>query len=102
MTQLHDLVEQYSKGATQEGVRNLRTLFDSLKNDRDRAEALERAAFKQMDALSKRLSILESGENPEHKPREPRDPTKTQPIRNLVTEAKSETKKPSGAIEVEF
>lgn len=102
MTQLSNLVEQYAQGVSPENLRNLQTLFSSLKNDRDRAETLERAAFAQMDTLAKRLSIFENGEKPPKPPRESQNPTKTQTMRSLVAEAKPPEKKPSGAIEIEF
>ena len=106
MTQLSDLIQQYSKGASIEGIKNLETLFDILKRDRDRAEAITRAWQSQVEVLAKRLSVLENGEKPERPPRQQRDTqtTDAQTPNAQTSKAKvsAEPKQPKGAIEVEF
>ena len=107
MTQLYDLVEQYSAGVSAENLRNLQTLFDHLVKCRDRAEALTRSAFSQLEILTKRLSVLENGEPPERQPRQPREPGEPQTPNAQTSKVSAKADKveksaPKGAIEIEF
>lgn len=56
------LVRTYAQGATETNVKNLLTLFDALKRDRDRAEELSRAYLAQLTRQTKELQGLRDGE----------------------------------------
>lgn len=64
MTQLHDLLDSYSAGASDFGRAQLHTLFDFLKRSEERANALQQAYLAQITHLQAELSALRSGSPP--------------------------------------